>query len=186
MYGHCLVPKRFKSNPTLGNFVNKMRQQLRKYEMGEKSSITPERIALLNHLGFRWDGRNNSESSCRSIHVKHDSLWMERFLELKENMSQVGGVVMPLGPWASKQRTERRRYDAGEKTSLTAERIQLLDSIKFCWDPREKVWNDRVQELINFKQEYGHCLVPTQWKHNRYLVSRVVFFLYPWFKLKLA
>ena len=37
--GHCLVPKRYESNPSLGNWVNKQRQSYRKYLNGEKSSI---------------------------------------------------------------------------------------------------------------------------------------------------
>ena len=37
--GHCLVPKRYKSNPSLGNWVNKQRQNYKKFLKGEKSSM---------------------------------------------------------------------------------------------------------------------------------------------------
>ena len=38
--GNCLVPKRYKDNPSLGNFVNKQRQLYRKYLEGENNSMT--------------------------------------------------------------------------------------------------------------------------------------------------
>ena len=37
--GHCLVPKRYKDNPSLGNWVNKQRQNYRRYLKGEKTSM---------------------------------------------------------------------------------------------------------------------------------------------------
>ena len=68
-HGHCRVPKRYKENPALGNWVNKQRVEYRKYqqiraqhhEHGSSnqstisSSLTEERIALLNQLGFCWN-----------------------------------------------------------------------------------------------------------------------------------
>lgn len=37
--GHCLVPKRYEGNPSLGNWVNKQRQNYRKLLNGEKTSM---------------------------------------------------------------------------------------------------------------------------------------------------
>ena len=37
--GHCLVPKRYECNPSLGNWVNKQRQNYRKFVKGEKTSM---------------------------------------------------------------------------------------------------------------------------------------------------
>jgi hypothetical protein len=46
--GHCLVPKRYDKNPSLGNWVNKQRQLYRKYLMGDTSSMT--KVSLDCHL----------------------------------------------------------------------------------------------------------------------------------------
>ena len=176
--GHCLVPKRYKANPTLGNFVNKIRQQWRKYDMGEKSSLTPERILILEKIGFRWDGRFSTESPCHSIQVKRNSIWLTRFQQLKDYIDRNNGDThklpshTPLGAWASRQRHEKKKYDLGEKSSLTKERIQYLDSIHFCWTPRENLWDLRLQELKEFQEQMGHCLVPTQFSMNRQLVRQ--------------
>jgi hypothetical protein len=53
-FGHCQVPKRYPENPSLGNFVNKQRQLYRHYQKGLPSSLTTERIAMLDALGFCW------------------------------------------------------------------------------------------------------------------------------------
>jgi len=37
--GHCLVPKRYQSNPSLGNWVNKQRQNYRRHLMGESTAL---------------------------------------------------------------------------------------------------------------------------------------------------
>ncbi len=39
-----------------GNWVNKTRQMYRKYREGKSSSMTPERIDVLNDIGFIWSG----------------------------------------------------------------------------------------------------------------------------------
>lgn len=37
--GHCLVPKRYQNNPSLGNWVNKQRQNYRRHLMGENNTL---------------------------------------------------------------------------------------------------------------------------------------------------
>eukprot|EP00978_Attheya_sp_CCMP212_P045945 scaffold367074_cov98-Attheya_sp.AAC.1 len=55
-HGDCLVPSRYHPNPALGMWVRNQRNaySVWKNEKG-KSSITPERIELLEQLGFVWD-----------------------------------------------------------------------------------------------------------------------------------
>jgi hypothetical protein len=59
--GHTRVPKRYKPNPSLGNWVNKQRQNYRNHKTGTKpSSLNAERIEALNQLGFCWDASSSS------------------------------------------------------------------------------------------------------------------------------
>lgn len=47
---------------------------------------------------------------------------------------------------------------------LTPDRIEVLDSLEFVWDlfkyQSDQVWNDRYDELVQYKQLHGHCNVP--------------------------
>jgi Helicase associated domain len=49
---------------------------------------------------------------------------------------------------------------------MTEERAMKLDDIGFCWDTNEATWLERLRELKAYKDEFGHCLVPTYWDDN--------------------
>ena len=51
--GHCLVPKRYETNPALGNWVNKQRQNYRKFINGESSSMNEVSGIFLHVAVFR-------------------------------------------------------------------------------------------------------------------------------------
>jgi len=54
---------------------------------------------------------------------------------------------------------------------LTQERIDLLNQIGFTWTIRSRdslgeSWNQRLEELKQFKQKHGHCMVPSRYADN--------------------
>ncbi len=60
---------------------------------------------------------------------------------------------------------------ARRPASLTQERIDLLNALGFTWTIRSRdslgeSWNQRLHELRMFKQQYGHCLVPSRYEGN--------------------
>lgn len=58
--------------------------------------------------------------------------------------------------------------------SLTAEQMQRLDGLGFCWDAREANWEQRFAELVAIKQQRGHCDVPRDWPENPELAGWVL------------
>lgn len=76
----------------------------------------------------------------------------------------------PLGQWAVRQRFLYRQA----KSSLTNERINLLNRLDFPWTTRsEQLWNKRINELREFKEQNGHCLVPRSYANNPQLSAWV-------------
>jgi len=76
--------------------------------------------------------------------------------------------------------TQRRQYriltTGGNKSvPLTIERARTLMQLGFEWsakDPTQKSWEERFQELVDFKERHGHTLVPMGWSQNpRYVQS---------------
>lgn len=57
IHGHCRVPQKFPENQPLGNWIMTLRRDFKKRESGEKSSLTAERVAELDELGFDWSVR---------------------------------------------------------------------------------------------------------------------------------
>jgi len=103
--------------------------------------------------------------------------WDERFGELKEYRERFGDCNVPkdwkenksLGVWVDTQRQRGR----GKGLKLTERQIRSLDELGFIWDPFEAKWETMFMELVKFKDEYGHCNVPHNWKENRSLGSWV-------------
>jgi Helicase associated domain len=87
-HGHTLVPKRYKENPSLGNWVNKQRQQYRNFLSGAKPcSLTDRRIEQLKLINFCWNATVTSSSSLgRNSAPSKDTMgqWWVQFEELRD------------------------------------------------------------------------------------------------------
>ena len=167
-----------------GNWVNKTRQMYRKYKEGKSSSMTSDRIKVLNEIGFIWSGTslpninidttrlNNNNNNIH--HVKReqaltiqDQLWMSQYDNLREYwirneksyVNLKSSQHTSLSAWVVRQRREYQNKKLGEKSTMTKERRMLLEEIDFDWSPRETNWNLKIQELIDYKKLHGDCLV---------------------------
>lgn len=75
-YGHCDVPTKFPPNEKLANWVCRQRIQHKRFSLGKQSSMTPERFASLEAIGFKWKVRHlvKKDPDLReyiSIEIKH-------------------------------------------------------------------------------------------------------------------
>jgi len=166
IHGHCRVPSKYPKNPSLGKWVSKMRSEFKKRENGQQSSLTVERIAELNNLGFEWVlGRGHRSSNL--------PIWKLRLEELREFHQIHGHCRVPqrypqnpsLGKWVSKMRSEFQKRENGKESSLTDGRIATLNNLGFDWVVYE-AWEIRLQKLREFRQTNGHCRVPQKYPQN--------------------
>jgi len=104
------------------------------------------------------------------------SRWDQMFNDLLEFKKQHGHCDVPqtyppnpkLGVWVNKQRVEHKNLDDGKISTLTDERLERLEGIGFRWAKRRgKVrWEEKYNELLQYKARFGHCHVPTKYKEN--------------------
>jgi hypothetical protein len=95
----------------LGKWVANQRQRFK------NKSLSEERIAKLNKLGFTWE------------------VWMKRYNELVEYRREFGNCNVPvkyqsqtlLGEWVRRQRQHFKNK------SISEERINKLNAIGFAW-----------------------------------------------------
>lgn len=88
----------------------------------KKGQLTPERIALLDKIGFEWN--------------RHDAVWEKNFSALVEFKQKHSHCDIPykcaefpqLGPWVIKQ---RRLKKTGE---IPEDKIRRLEDIGFAWE----------------------------------------------------
>ena len=141
-HGNCAVPQ---SNGPFGEWVNYQRSRRKKGKLSE------ERARKLDKLGFEWSLQDPPRT------------WDERFEELAKYKAEQGHCNVPrsqgsLGGWVTNQRTLFR------KEKLSTERKQRLDNIGFEWGPSKGIpttWDERLDELKEYKAEHGNCKTAT-------------------------
>eukprot|EP00547_Thalassionema_nitzschioides_P003991 CAMPEP_0194204362 /NCGR_PEP_ID=MMETSP0156-20130528/3909_1 /TAXON_ID=33649 /ORGANISM="Thalassionema nitzschioides, Strain L26-B" /LENGTH=379 /DNA_ID=CAMNT_0038930357 /DNA_START=146 /DNA_END=1285 /DNA_ORIENTATION=+ len=82
------------------------------------------------------------------------------------NVPQKYELDPPLGVWVNKQRMEMKFRMEGKKSSLTQDKIDALKTIGFVWarSKGQKAWDQKYKELMDYKAEFGNCLVPTKYE----------------------
>lgn len=112
--------------------------------------------------------------------------WTEMYQRLVKFKEANGHCLVPnrypedkkLGAWVSAQRRHYKILTSGKKesTPMTLERAQKLIDIGFDWstsDPRHVSWDERFEQLRQFKMKYGHVQVPMGWSENSSLSNWV-------------
>ncbi len=64
-----------------------------------------------------------------------------------------------LGIWVNKQRMAKRARDEDKTSSMTDERINLLEKAGFTWAKPKgiRAWEEKFHELKKYFEEHGHC-----------------------------
>jgi len=145
-YGHCNVPKSWPENPRLGHWVVNQRN------LFKKNKLIIYRIKKLLRIGFAFSASN----------VK----WMKMYSTLADYKNVNGHCNVPdnwnqnpkLANWVG---TQRYRYKQGR---LSEYQIQMLQDIGFTWKKQEAAWNEMFEKLLRYKEAFGDCSVPAEWK----------------------
>jgi len=178
-HGHCNVPQSYKQNKQLGSWVHVQRKQHRLLQKGKYSTMTGERIAKLEAIGFVWDASYLAASN------PDNDTWHQRCKELTDYKNEHGNCLVPkgyepnkqLGRWVTRQRKQYRFLQEGKQSQMTDERITKLEEIGFVWDasclhggqPNNDTWNQRHKEMIEYKHKHRDCNVPQGYKANKQL-----------------
>jgi len=154
--GDSLVPKEYTQNGIpLGRWVDKQRLDYKRYldrkileekwkdiEVSDEeirkeieranslaTGMTEERLQLLDEVDFVWNAR--------------DYKWNRSYLELCEFVELNGHAHVrekvngPLARWVVVQRMNYKKLQNGDRSPLTEERIEKLESVGFIWQVAE-------------------------------------------------
>jgi glycerol-3-phosphate cytidylyltransferase-like family protein len=156
-YGNADVPQNFNddvASPKLGMWVTTQRRRYEEYIVD-----FPERIEMLNSIGFNWEMYSND--------------WNVTFDRLKRYKKTYGNADVPqnynddvanpkLGKWVMTQRNKHEEYIVD-----FPERIEMLNSIGFNWEIHALVdWNVTFSRLKKYKEKYGNADVPTKYNDD--------------------
>mmetsp|Transcript_31046 Transcript_31046/g.67180 ORF Transcript_31046/g.67180 Transcript_31046/m.67180 type:complete len:657 (+) Transcript_31046:577-2547(+) len=169
--GHCNVSTT-PPHTDLTKWVISQRREHKKLKEDKESMLTASRLMKLNDIGFQFRQRADYVS------------WNDRVQQLRDYKAQHGDLRIPvsnpdLGWFVSSQREEYRKRIDGAHSSLTDERYNDLQELGFVFvagkrkgqimAPR-KTWDERFRELLAFKSEHGHCVVPQHYPGLGYWV----------------
>jgi hypothetical protein len=159
--GHCMVPRKYEADKSLGPWVNKQRT-LHK----NNNNIRPDRKRLLDEIGFAWkgDGGNNYD----------DKLWHEQYEKLLEHKRINGHRKVPkhkddksLAQWVRYQRTIHNN------NKMLPDRKELLDDIDFVWKAdtlaASSSANDVRGRIIGSFHVLGRCHISHSRSFSAYL-----------------
>ncbi len=101
--------------------------------------------------------------------------WTEKFEELMEFRASHGHCNVPnffpenitLAQWVKRQRYQYKLKLENKRSTMSDERAQALEDLGFVWDSHGAIWDERYQELLDYKTMKGHCNVPSRYEANR-------------------
>jgi hypothetical protein len=103
--------------------------------------------------------------------------WYQRYQEMIEFKEEYGHCCVPvywpqnpqLAQWVKRQRSQFKLRTEGRHSNMIDPRIQALNQAHFIWDSHSVFWEKRLEELNKFREEHGHCRVPTRYPQNQEL-----------------
>ena len=145
-HGDCQVPTHYEENPKLGRWTHTQRHQRRlKLKLYKKSSISQERIALLDNLGFNWEVRPSMEQPRATWHQRYDEL-----VEFHTNNGNF--LVSPethpkLYRWCCEQRSRLKKLLSQPSTTFVT--VELPDADDTDVGQSRRMGPDRVKLLAD-------------------------------------
>ena len=109
--------------------------------------------------------------SVDSAELKEPSQWNTMYKKLLDFRAEHGHCLVPhstkgnkeltsLGRWVANQRVFYKMHQDGKQGHIKPQRIHLLEKIDFVWNVNDMIWDNKLQELIKYKEENGTCDVP--------------------------
>merc|ERR1712038_388755 len=167
-HGHCDVPA---NQPELGRWVKSLRAR---HASGALQKNHPEKVEKLNELGIEWKSKDETtpvDGTVAKSYFKQGR--QERFPKklalLRDFKDEHGNCNVPknhpeLGRWVQ---FLRARNASGGLKKKNPGLVDELDTLGFEWDVndaskknRRSSFEEKLDLLCAFKDEYGNCNVP--------------------------
>lgn len=156
-----MVPHGYEADPSFAEWIHRQRTSYASIVKDEKPNpLVQNRIAKLEEIGFNF--------------TVHTDKWMDQYNMLKAYKEKHGDCQVPthyaenpkLGRWTHTQRHQRRlKSKLYKKSSISQERIALLDDLGFNWEVRPPIeqpratWQQRYDELVEYYTNNGNFLI---------------------------
>lgn len=139
-----------------------------------RGELPKDKLSILEAIGINHE----DISKPRKKRTKNSATWHEMLAMLKEYHRIHGNYNVPkkysinptLSKWIYYQKTLKRT------NKLEPEKIKALEEIGFEFPKpleNQKSWDERFEELLDYKKANGDCQVPVRFKENQQLATWV-------------
>jgi hypothetical protein len=169
-HGHVnSIPRTPETNP-LRNWADQIRRNYQKLQLKQFTTLTIDQIGQLARLGFPLVAKVRRRSW-----EERAQAWLAFHTEHGRDPTQTENRDITKFIWQMRTKYKRKQQtDDGQPsistgtTNLTQAQIDQLTSWGFQWESHYKTpnrlnymsWEDRYQQLLDYKEEFGDCLVP--------------------------
>lgn len=156
-YGNLRVPVKYQTKDGYG--LGQWILTQRRVYAGEKyGALSEERICRLEQIGIVWGSYRDLSWERYYREAKE---YYEKHGDLNTTVNEVTMSGFRLGAWLSKLRIYRK--SGIQKTYLTRERMQALDSIGMIWDVPDYLWEENYAECLKYYREHGNLNIPNDY-----------------------
>jgi hypothetical protein len=154
----------------------------RKYQGQEHEiRIQDQGIIIPADVQIQAADKNINNPPHSQLYFYRSDQWYDGYLGLVRFQKKYGHCRVPriwsddrlLAEWVKRQRYQYRLKQAGMRCTLTDRRESMLGQLAFVWDSHESAWARRLDELTEFIEMYGHCLIPSRLEKYRQLATWV-------------
>lgn len=195
-YGsHSVVPLASTSSSTIVSCISNPLDHLQRHEpitpihtlssakttlssTGGANSSTLSTAPSVTSLGGDPSSFEDDESDELNQHrfkPFHEEKWSLRYKELLEFHKENGHAAVPhtypanpqLARWVKRQRRQYKLRRDNRQSTMTTERLDLLNAVGFVWDSHDVNWREKLDGLSLFRREHGHCNVPSNYRDKK-------------------
>jgi len=175
-HGHCKVPARYYP---LCTWVERCRRDYMSFKNEKNSPMNREQAEMFDEIGVDW---NTISEVCKSgeghlFTTSGDRSWDTKYSDLKDFKARHGHCTRfpptdaDIRRWTDIQRDNFQNLMEGKDSSLTVEKLLMLEDLKFEFrrDVHKKniKWERNFQNLLLFKAKHGHLNMPVDQKKLR-------------------
>jgi hypothetical protein len=174
-HGTSVVPNK-PEHSTLTAWINTQKTEYRKLQQTGASKLTASQVQKLNDVGLKFPAKRRYAS------------WEQRLEQVKAFKEAHGHARIPvnhpeLGSWVHDQRKHYKLYISNDpKTKMTQEKLQKMIDVGFIFEVAKKSqqydsrsnaksWEERFEELKDFKETFGHTIVPQHYPNLGWWVN---------------
>ncbi len=158
-HGNCNVPRKWKRDPTLGEWVHFQRRQFRLRQLSRRNHMTDERIRKLEAIGFEWSRGTASQPSYIRLY--------EQNKEIAPQTGVLPGTPGEVGVEPAAMHTSEVPADVSQIAVLDGEEQVKAEEIAAVVEEQLKNPEDESHHQQVHHQQVGHH----QQSHHEHFVE---------------